>query len=180
MRSIYLSCFLALSASFPIVNAWAADKHVHGEAELFIVVDGQQVMMELASPANNILGFENEPHSAEQEKRLQESLGILANYTHLVKFNRGGCEQQSSQVESPFKHHDDHKHAHTHEQDGDGHASFQAAYILSCKQIENITKMDIQAFEQFKGFEKITVNWVNNGKQGSQLATPTNKTIKLL
>jgi len=37
--------------------AVAGDKHVHGEAELFVAIEGNKVLVELESPAANILGY---------------------------------------------------------------------------------------------------------------------------
>lgn len=182
LLSILLSTITACSlASLP---AFAAEKHVHGEAELFIVVVEQQIMIEMESPADNIVGFEHAPQTQEQKDRVASSLKTLNEYQHLVELTtKAGCTQTEASVESPFdthKKHDDHHHGHNHHHDESGHSAFFIRYTLNCQNTGSIEQLEVTAFKHFKGFEKITVNWVNNNQQGSQRTTPSSPAVSLL
>jgi len=109
--------FLAL---LPLV-AISAEKHVHGEAELFVAVENGQVLLELESPADNILGFEYAPKTQAQHKLLDSSLDKLRDYSHVIAFPKGACKQVNADVESPFKEHHDEEHSEHKEHAHDKH-----------------------------------------------------------
>ncbi len=208
----------------------AAEKHVHGEAELFIALQGKQVLLELESPADNILGFEYQPSSEKEKSLLKNSLETLSKYTSLVALKQGGCEQTKVNIESPFethhgdehndehhsshdkdhhdkhseehhgshehhdehdeKHHDSHDHHDEHDEkhhDSHGednhseavHSSFHINYTLTCDDTDAIKNLDITAFQSFKGFENIQVNWIKGDKQGSQKVTAKQTSVGL-
>ena len=189
-----------------VLSAFAAEKHVHGEAELFIAIGNNQVMIELESPANNLLGFEHKPNNATQKKLLAESLTTLASYSSLVTVVEGNCKQTSSHIDSPFAnekgethlhagdqhesndkgshHHDKEYHGEkvAHDDHDDamlGHSEFYASYTLNCSDSTAIKKIHINVFDNFKGFEKINMKWVANDQQGAEVVTPAKKQITL-
>lgn len=117
-----LSPALLLSALAPF-NLQAADKHVHGEAELFVAIEKNQVLIELESPADNILGFEHQPRTAQQKAAVKKGLAVLQNASNLIKITEGNCKQSDAFIESPFtgekdEHHHDEKHDHGHDDHG--------------------------------------------------------------
>jgi hypothetical protein len=220
-----------LTLSLPIT---AAEKHVHGEATLFVAVEGQQTLIELESPADNILGFEHAPSTDKQKQLLKTQLGKLATYSNLITFSNSECTQKEHHIDSPFsakaeqenhdheKHddhdhekHDDHDHAKhddhdhgkhdehdhakhddhdhgkhdehdhakhddhdhgKHDEHGETHSDFHVSYTLECG-THNKQTINIEAFKNFPGFEKIDVNWVLDGDQGSKKASPKNTRI---
>jgi hypothetical protein len=109
--------YLLFSLAFLPVVSMSADKHVHGEAQLFIAIDGNQVLLELESPADNIIGFEHAPATERQQKQLESGLVKLDSYLSIATFPEVNCQQISAEVKSPFK---DHHEAEAHE---DGHDS---------------------------------------------------------
>ncbi len=102
--------FFLLIAILPMASL-AAEKHVHGEAELFVALENGQILLELESPADNILGFEYTPKTQAQHKQLESSLNTLNDYRHLITFDRGACKQVNANVESPFEEHHDENHS---------------------------------------------------------------------
>jgi len=92
------------------VTANAADKHVHGEAELYIAIEGNKVLLELESPADNILGFEHQPSTPQQEKQVADAMAELKTYSSLIEFKGVECTQLSADLDSPFEIHDEHAH----------------------------------------------------------------------
>ena len=48
--------------------------HVHGEATLHVVVEGNTVEIELQSPAMNLLGFEHSPETQQQKNGINRLL----------------------------------------------------------------------------------------------------------
>ena len=88
--------------------------HVHGIANIYLVVDEGNVFLELESPAMNLLGFEHEPRNEEQEKIVTSVNEDLMDYKMVVQFNGANCEQTEIEMEMPFveQEHDEHHHDH--------------------------------------------------------------------
>lgn len=197
---------LALIALLLSMAAMGEGKHVHGEAELYFAIQGSQVLIELETPADNLLGFEHEPETKAQHQLLDTVLHELEDYRNLVTINDSSCKQLSDKIDSPFKsahkehghhkEHDHHGHDHHKHDDHKGHkhdkhdhhkghdhnahhgdhkethSDFRVAYTLQCD--KPVSVISITAFEHFKGFERITVNWLNDKVQGSIKATQKN------
>lgn len=178
----------------------AAEKHVHGEAELFIAQQDGKLLIELASPADNLIGFEHAPKSAKQKHLLHETLEKLTSHLSIVDASAGSCQQTEHTTTNPFdehkahhdhdehaheehhhheedthkEHHDHEEHAHEehhHDHEEEGHADFHLSYTLHCQNLNALNTIKVTAFEHFSGFEKITVKWVAGDKQGSNIAT---------
>lgn len=128
-----LLCLAALS-----MPTLAAEKHVHGEAELFVAIQKDKVLLELESPADNILGFEHAPTNKAQEKWLEKNVALLGQYDNLIDFPNSQCQQKNVNIKSPLlgnsqdEHahkgdhrdghkHDEHKHKEEHAHDHDKH-----------------------------------------------------------
>ncbi|HEY7553630.1 MAG TPA: DUF2796 domain-containing protein [Candidatus Binatia bacterium] len=54
-----------------------AHTHVHGAAEINIVVEGKSVIVEFRSPAEDIMGFEHEAKSEADKKKLDAAVKVL-------------------------------------------------------------------------------------------------------
>ena len=161
------------SLFFPLL-AFASKAHEHGKAQLMIAAEGNQVFIELESPADNLLGFEHRPKTAKQKAQVKQVLQRLGRYHALVDFAWPGCEQVDAKVESPFahKHAHEHKHSHHHghhdEESAEGHADFHLSYSLKCSQLTLPATLEVTAFKSFHRFDEIDVKWVVSGSQGSQ------------
>lgn len=184
--------YLLFSLAFLPIISMSADKHVHGEAELFIAIEGTQVLLEFESPADNIIGFEHAPATQLQQKKLEDALVKLGSHTSIAAFPEANCQQISAEVKSPFKDHhkaetneDSHDSAHKEHNYEKGHeepshTEFHASYALQCNEAaQNIRTIDINAFEHFNGIENITVKWVTPDGQGSTKATLSNNEVVL-
>jgi len=113
---------LTLCSALQAFSASAAEKHVHGEAELFIAIEGNKVLIEMESPADNFLGFEHVPRTKQQKALVRSTQETLENYASLLILSKGNCKQIDAFIESPFSDHskedkEDH-HDHGHEKDG--------------------------------------------------------------
>nr|VFJ55483.1 MAG: Protein of unknown function (DUF2796) [Candidatus Kentron sp. FW] len=119
----------------------AEPAHQHGIADLDIAFSGQQIAMELHSPANNILGFEHIPKTDAEKQQLTASLSRLKKANSLFALpDAAGCKLASVEIEHPFelpggheaRHHDGaHKHDDHNDKraghDGDHHGNHHEA-----------------------------------------------------
>ena len=108
------------------------DSHVHGVAKLNVVVENQQLLMELESPAANIVGFEHKPGNAEQEEAVHKAEETLQDGAKLFALpDAAACQLTAAEVkwtlEEEHEDHDQHEkdeHAE-HEHDKDEHAEHE-------------------------------------------------------
>lgn len=112
---IPLALALAISTS-----AHAQDKHVHGEAELFIAMENNTVLVEMDSAAANIIGFEHEPRTSQQHAALGKALEQLQHSESIIQLPESACQLKEAKVTSPFND-DEHSEHKEHAHDDHGH-----------------------------------------------------------
>ena len=79
------------------------DAHEHGVASLNLVVDGGQLIIELDSPAANIVGFEHMPGSAEDFAALADARKQLLRADALFAItDAAGCALEEAEAKSPL------------------------------------------------------------------------------
>ncbi len=98
--------------------------HDHGHSEMNIALTGNEFLVELLSPAANVLGFEHEPETEEQRAALAEAVSALRAGEQVLQLSAAaGCTLQTADIESKLtdeehseEHHDD-EHADEHDKD---------------------------------------------------------------
>jgi hypothetical protein len=125
LQPIYVALFGLFSCA-----ASAQSAHQHGVAELFFAASGEELEIEIHSPADNFLGFEHAPVNEQQHKILDDAKKQAAQAMSLFSFAGGECELEEvgqhwgtlDQADSEHKDHDDHDHAaHDEHKDHDDH-----------------------------------------------------------
>ncbi|BEU05239.1 hypothetical protein OAG1_40390 [Agarivorans sp. OAG1] len=114
LTPIYAAVFGLFSCA-----ASAQSAHQHGVAELFFAASGEELEIEIHSPADNFLGFEHAPVNEQQHKILDDAKKQAAQGMSLFSFAGGECELEEvtqhwgslDQADSEHKDHDDHDHA---------------------------------------------------------------------
>ena len=133
--------------------------HQHGIAELNLVVEGEVLLLELTTPADNLLGFEHRARSAADKDKLSRTLALLRRGTPLFRPTAAAaCELQLAEIDSPLVEGDaqeDHEHAHEEKEEGGGHSEFQLGYRFHCQHPEALTGVEVRLWEHFAGFERI-------------------------
>ena len=126
-KSINISLVFCLSALILfficITKARSAerqlDAHNHGFGELNVAIEGQTVVIELNSPAFNIVGFEHSPETNKDKAAIKDAVSVLNDGSKLFLFpTTAGCRLASVHIgsslidgqHSAHKNHDgDHK-----------------------------------------------------------------------
>jgi hypothetical protein len=177
--------------------------HVHGVAALNLVLEGNEVHVELDSPAANIVGFEHAPSSDDDRAALDRAMATLKGGDQLFEFNKdAGCRMQTVKVtsellddESEGAHADEHEHAHKekeghdhdehahegqheHEGEGETHSDIDAAYHFECGAPDKLTRLSVELFEAFSGMEELKVQYVIESKQGAAELTAKDHVVK--
>jgi len=158
--------------------------HQHGHALLGIAEEAGEVVVELETPAANLLGFEHAPATAEEQAALAEVLRTLADHRNVVALLGQRGELVCSQVESALdsallsegqahdEHHDhDHAGSTAHDHDEDEHADFHARYVLDCPDTA-LTGVQGRLLENFPAVLEVELQWVLEAGQGGAVLTP--------
>ena len=121
-RTLPLASILMLSSTLCFASGDDEHRqhgaHVHGIAQMNLAVEGKNVLLELASPSMNIVGFEHMPSTDEQRHAVHEAAEKLEDGGSLFEFSKeAGCTMVAAEIESPLlgdEHHEGHD-------DGDSH-----------------------------------------------------------
>ena len=168
------------------------EPHEHGAAALSVVLDGETLDMEFVSPAVNLIGFEYEPASAEEEQAVTDALAQLEDGANLfTPAEAAGCELTSQEVErevsSEGEEHEDHSDEetggsedHSDEEDseeGAVHSEFHATYTFTCAQPDSLDSVSLrQLFALYPGIEDLDVQYVLPSGQGAVELSPMTET----
>ena len=97
--------------------------HVHGQVEVNIAQDGQELLVEVTAPGADVVGFEHAPESAEQKKVFEQAIAQLNKPDELFSFNNASCTLKFKSVTNTLEgDHDEHE-GHDHAEHGhDDHA----------------------------------------------------------
>lgn len=179
--------------------------HVHGEAQLNVVLEDKELTIALETPAMNVMGFEYEPKTEEDLEKSHDALHALKDAEWLV-INGGKCELHDADVDWQYaeavhahfhkdKEHGEHKHEehkheeHKHEEhehshaghqheEGETHSDVDAKFDFDC-QSSAVEAISVNLFDAFPGFEKLNVQWIVGDKQGAQTLTASSRVLKL-
>lgn len=76
--------------------------HEHGVAKLDIAVDAKQIVVQLESPLDNLVGFERAPRTDSERKRADEAVALLKDGDKLFQFDpAAGCKLMRTNLDSP-------------------------------------------------------------------------------
>ena len=162
--------------------AQSADSHVHGNAELNVVLMGQQLQVEFVSPAINLLGFERPPNTDEETATLNNTIEQLQRGGWLIEAFPTTCQLSTEEFEAPvYDEHESSEHDHEHESSehhAEAHSSFRVTYLYDCDSAPK-KQLKMLAFDHYSGIETLTVQWIADQKQGYARLNKDNPVLDL-
>ena len=189
MKYYFVYTLLMFNFLFEVYAQGSLDAHVHGEAELNIVFEGRELLMELESPSFNLVGFEHEPQSLDQQKLVENTIEKLNNFRQIASISpEADCKLIEASISTTMKglsdgrkeHHEDEHHEDEHQHSAkEIHSEFSATYSLRCDKPENLKSIQLEIFSTFELMEEIAVQMIIQGKQGFAELNPDNPNLKL-
>lgn len=164
------------------------DAHVHGEATLQLILQGNDLEMEFHSPAMNIVGFEHKATTADEKQKIQDALATLRNAGELFSFSGTRCQLTEVEAELDQEDHDDeHGHDNDHDQHHDdhteahtaGHSEFDVDYRFRCDDGSRLSAIGVKLPTRFTGIQTLDAEWILNDSQGAAELTASAFTIKV-
>lgn len=160
---------LILIAGNSTAIAQSPVSHVHGNAELNVVLMEKQLQVEFVSPAINLLGFERPPITDFESATMNNTIKQLQHGGWLVEGVPSTCQLSTEEFEAPFfEERESNKHDHEHESskhEAEAHSNFRVRYLYDCDAALK-KQLRILAFDHYNGIETLTVQWITNQMQG--------------
>lgn len=159
---------LTLSATASELDGHAA--HQHGVAHLTIALEGQILVMELESPADNVTGFEHAPRKPGEKAAVAAAVASLRRSGLLLLNGEAQCTQVKARANNPFA-----------AAGGSAHADFDASYTFSCRSPEKLVLLDARGLlKTFPRMKTLNVDYALPGTQGSLELTSVTPTARLV
>lgn len=169
------------SASFAAADtAHHHAPHVHGVARMTLAAEGHEVLVELQSPAADLVGFERPPRSGEEHERVRLARSNLLAGDAMVRFNtEADCRLLDAEVDSDLE-----RAGQGAPSDGtpaaSGHADYRAAYRFECARPARLESAALGIFAGFPALERVLVEYVTPEGQGAAELTPAQPVVSLV
>jgi hypothetical protein len=152
MHRLSISAFLVLLLNVnQVSHAHQSGAHVHGIAQLQVVLEGNQVSLEFTSPLENLLGFEHVPRTAKQKRAAQEMLEMFRKPTSLfVPTASALCQPTMVKLTSPVLGLSTETSSVAQTNDGGvGHAELLAEMIYTCQKPMELRGLNAELLNSF-------------------------------
>jgi hypothetical protein len=169
-------------------SAFAHEAHVHGLARMNLLVEGQKVEIELATPLANLVSFEHEPETDAQRKEVRDMAAVMRKADALfVLPAEARCRLQEVSLESDAVSREllsregaDHGRGHNagHSSGEHGHGGLTAEISFMCSNPEKLNSISVGMFGAFPGTQKIEVQVVTPKGQSAAVLTPGSAIIR--
>lgn len=161
--------------SFPAIEAHEPGAHVHGVAELRIVVDGNQLTMSLESPLDNLLGFEHVPRTDVERTAVRHMARTLRDAAGVFTPSVAArCRPVSVRLASSAALGES---IETTPSDGDGHADLDADFTWQCEAPQALAGVDVDLMRHFPGLRRLKVQVASPKGQGAAELVPGKRSV---
>ncbi|MCI4643909.1 MAG: DUF2796 domain-containing protein [Hyphomonadaceae bacterium] len=185
-RTVALTALLGL-ASLTTAHGQEHGAHVHGEANISVVIEEETVSVSVMSAMYNITGFERAPENEEEEAAFAAALAALGDGAQLFGFSAAAeCVATDSSHSLPTGEgdHDDHDEHEESEPEGDDHhhspyRDLVADYVFTCAQPSELDSVEVLIFSHFANLEKVDAVVLAGATQVAQELTPDKTRLDL-
>ena len=159
--------------------------HEHGAGELTVALEGQELVVELLLPLDNLVGFEHAPANDAQRAALAEAGRLLSDAEAMFALTAAAaCRFEQADIESPWPMaavapaagHADAAHAPPTRGE---HEEVVVTYRYTCLQPAALQGIDVRAFARFPRLREIRVEHATARGQGAAVLTPAAAALAL-
>lgn len=185
------------------------EAHEHGSARMNVATEQNDLYVEFASPAANIVGFEHEARTSQEKETVRKALEVLENAGRVLQPTAAArcqlteVEVESAMLEARYKDHETEEHAegehhtgaheeqeHAHREHGDddhdeddqdesAHADLHVSYHFRCDAPDALDFIEVKIFELFPGTESIDSQVITERSQTRVELTPGRSVLRL-
>jgi Protein of unknown function (DUF2796) len=147
-----------------------AEGHVHGVAEINIVVEGKKIVVEFRTPTEGVMGFEHEAKSdAEKKKRDAAIKRVNDRFNELVVFDKKfGCQSRAGKVaivRSDSSSGKDKKQGQSDHEKSAEHRELRATHNFECQNEPAGSRVRFGVTKVFPEIHEIKVQVLSDAKQ---------------
>ena len=139
--------------------------HVHGEAQVTFVLDGNEAELALVTAAGNIFGFEHKAATSEEQERYKSQMEMLQSGRWFNVDPAANCTIAGQEVRTE---HSDH-----------GHADVYANIQLLCQAPLKLTSLQFSLFGLAADLAKIKTQFLVDGVAGAKELSTKDAELKL-
>jgi len=143
----------------------ATSAHQHGRGDLEIVLEGSFVLIRGNLPASDILGFEHEPQTEQEQAHFNEQQEYLMSSDWLILSGNAQCEFADAILSFGGNK--------------SGHGDLIVSARYSCQQPSRLQYIDTQLFERYSSLNLLNVVWLTEQTQGVASLTPAQTRLRL-
>ncbi|MCT9126589.1 DUF2796 domain-containing protein [Cupriavidus gilardii] len=173
---------IALVATTLAGHAHAAEPHVHGQATLDVAVEGPVLSIALASPLDNVFGFERLPRTDAERAKVRQATATLRDGAALFRPSpEADCRLEAAQVYFGKLHHGltgEGEAPHGQPQAGHQHADLDADYRFRCARPEALRSLEVRVFRLFPGVSRIAAQLAAETRQSGATLTPAQPRLR--
>ena len=142
--------------------------HEHGHGKANIAIEGDNLLIEIEAPGDDIVGFEHVAKSAADKAKAQTAKAKLADSLNVVTLAAGaGCQQVSAETE-----------LHGGGTEG-GHSEFHISYAFMCTRIAGLKSITFAYFETFSNAKELAAAVIAPKGQKNFEVDPTQNRINI-
>ena len=169
-RMLAMGALLLVAGGAVAAEKRHAHTHVHGAAEMNIVVEGKKITVEFRSPAEGIMGFEHEAKSdADKRKRDAAMSKVKDKFAEMVLFDKKlNCTHQPGEVnlvQTEGGDSKDHKHSKGDHKKSGEHREVRATHYFACVQDPAGSRARFAVTKMFPGIHELKVQVLSGAKQ---------------
>lgn len=162
-----LMCGLLITLSGTAVLAHQA-AHVHGRIQLGVAQDGDQLVIDVDTPLDSLLGFEHAPKTTAQKKLAADWADRLRRGTDLLRINpEARCTLSAADLDAPVLGLEP-ASGKDKTPASQEHADLEGQWSFRCEQPSALRTIDLGFFDASPHARHIEVQWVKDGRQGQQ------------
>lgn len=158
-------CIVSMLSPATAEEMTSHGSHVHGEAQLTFVLDGNEAELALVTAAGNIIGFEHTAATPEEQQQQKAQLEMLQSGRWFTPDAAANCSIAGQDVRT--------------EADDHGHADLYANIQLLCQAPLKLQNLQFSLFELAAGLTTIKAQYLINGVAGAQELSKDNADLKL-
>jgi hypothetical protein len=146
--------------------------HEHGAATLTVAWSGNEMEIELNTPAFNLFGFEYEPSTDEEIQLVEEAVQALESGDLLIINAEAACHLSDSDITTGWEQEGEHADAEhdeeEHAEEGETHSDVRATFTQMCDSPDEIRSLDLSPlFNRFPNLEALEAQVVSDTSQSA-------------
>jgi len=148
--------------------------HVHGTAELHVVLEETGATAVLRIAGMSAVGFERAPRSDAERGRLDRFRSAVASAGWLALPAAAGCQLSGSNVSAPGF-----EETPSHEETAGEHAEIRATLRYRCANGGSASELSVNLFEPAHELQTVRVEWITPLSQGGAVVERKQRRVRL-